>query len=84
MDTPLWRHEVPLPRQEDYTSQEDYDQAMNMWAHDQLYGWEEDLYAYERKVEFERWLEEHQCSPYDFAEDDEHDATGHRDPDRDC
>ena len=64
-DLPFWRHEVPLPRREDYANEEDYEQAMNMWAHDQLYGWDEDLHQYELELAFERWLEEVEPTAYE-------------------
>lgn len=36
---------MELPRFEDYETVEDYEQAMNMWAHDRLYGEQEDAMA---------------------------------------
>lgn len=56
MSNPLWRYEMELPQRNDFDNEEDYDYAMNLWAHDRLYGWEDDLSAYEREQEYEREL----------------------------
>ena len=56
MNNPLWRYEMELPQRNDFDNEADYDYAMNMYAHDQLYGWEDDLRAYEQQEEWEREL----------------------------
>lgn len=65
MSNPLWRYEMELPQRNDFDNEADYDYAMNMYAHDQLYGWEDDLRAYEQQEEWERqWIESESNDEY--------------------
>jgi hypothetical protein len=52
-DKPFWRHEMELPNSGDFDNLEDYEQAMNMYAHDRLYGLDDDRTAFEKEQEHE-------------------------------
>lgn len=52
-DKPLWRHEMELPMFDDFDNEQDFEQAMNMWVHDKLYGLDDDRSAFEKQQEYE-------------------------------
>jgi hypothetical protein len=59
---------MEMPNPKDFDNEQDYEQAMNMWAHDCLYGWDEDRRRYEDEQEYEHSL----------LNDDESEATDDR------